>query len=1073
MTLRSMTSIAALALVLGGCPNDPTGSPDAGSTADGGGVAQDVGVPVGDAGALDAGEAPVQITGVTPVSGTARGGTRVRLSGVGFLQATEVLVNGIPASDVLTLNERILTFRTPSSQPGEAIIRVSNSLGSAESSSFTYYDPLELSSIAPAFGSTLGGTAVTLVGDGFTDRTAVLIGGRAVRGMVVVSPTEITGFAPPAAAASEVDVEVVNAFGRKVLPLAFRYHSPVWINQVSPAGGTTAGNYVIILSGTGFAADSVVELGGEACHDTEVLSATTIRCVVPAAGQAGAVDVTVSGLQGSDTLSGGFVYVDANSNVVSLAAVVPSSGPSSGGNTVALIGTELDGDFLQVFVGEEAAGDVVVVGDTLEVTVPAGAVGSHDVRLTTGNGGAELADAYTYYTALSIGSVSPNRGPVDGGTEVSVSGAGFGEALEAWLGGVPLEITRTGDSFTFVTPASSGGPAELRLRLGRQVVRLADAFVYEAPLSLVGIHPNRGAQAGGTYVVVTGSGFSKGPMRVLFGFNEGTRLQVLNDNTAVVYTPSQVPGLYDVTVAIDAENVAIDDGFTFFDPGFALGGVHGGDIEGALNVTVLTPTMVGLVPVANALVFLGLEADTEYATFTNAAGQATLSGPEVYGPQTVTAVATGCSATSVAEASSSDVTLIVSCPGGGGGGGGGGASPPYVLPRIQGCVTNFSKALFDTGTLGPDERAFAQVDLTRKNVFGQPTQKFTVWEIPVPVGGQPCQTMQGNCRVIQGTDMVFEDGGCFDFATVPGRYALLAWAGVYNIRTQEVVELRQLGVRRSVQAVLGETLAAQNIQLSYPLDASLSITLQNAPGQLPNKPGPNRNKVTTFLNFGGEGGYPLGDIDGVSPVLTQNDLPDFPGEFLTFYGGAFTRSWDPAMVTGPQCSNASACAAGQTCANTQWGQLCSGGWSFSYPYSVGVRHGVGDLEAGVTLDPILPFPELESPVNGGVLRNGYFRWKPAETGPTPSLYKVIMINLGTQQRWEFFVPGNQRKFRLPNFPQLDDENMPPVPGAGAYIWALSAIYSPGFDYDAWAYTDLNTIGRRAWTFDVEYFTKNF
>ena len=51
-----------------------------------------------------------------------------------------------------------------------------------------------------------------------------------------------------------------------------------------------------------------------------------------------------------------------------------------------------------------------------------------------------------------------------------------------------------------------------------------------------------------------------------------------------------------------------------------MGGAHGGDIEGAVNVTVLTPTMAGLQPKSGAMVWLGLHADTEYVGFTNGAG---------------------------------------------------------------------------------------------------------------------------------------------------------------------------------------------------------------------------------------------------------------------------------------------------------------------------------------------------------------------------------------------------------------------------------------------------------------------
>ena len=68
----------------------------------------------------------------------------MRLRGVGFMPDSTVTVNGEPGLDLLTLNERIITFRTPPGAPGTATIRVANSLGNAElEDAFTYYDPLE------------------------------------------------------------------------------------------------------------------------------------------------------------------------------------------------------------------------------------------------------------------------------------------------------------------------------------------------------------------------------------------------------------------------------------------------------------------------------------------------------------------------------------------------------------------------------------------------------------------------------------------------------------------------------------------------------------------------------------------------------------------------------------------------------------------------------------------------------------------------------------------------------------------------------------------------------------------
>ncbi len=1061
-------------LVLAGCSDDGTGTVDAGPI-----INLDSGPSITDTGPVttpDAGdvESPVQIQEVAPNSGSARGGTRVRLRGIGFMPDSTVTVNGEPGLDLLTLNERIITFRTPPGTPGLATIRVANALGNDEvSDAFTYYDPLELTAVEPTEGSILGGASIRITGDGFSEATAVLIGGRAVRGLQVVDGQTMEGVVPPTADPGEVDVEVVNAFGRKVLRLAFSYYSPLRAQSVTPAGGAVAGGYDVEIAGAGFTDDLQVHLGDTPCANVVVTSATEATCQAGAANQAGPVALRLNSRRGDDAEPNAFVYISPSQDV-SLQGVVPASGPSSGNNRIHLVGANLIAEPVTVRVDGNATAAALIEGEQVTTLAPRHAVGVVPVEITTSAGSSSLADAYRYYEALEIIRLTPARGPVEGGTFVEVSGEGFAQGMTAYLGGVELQIDVVSNtSFSFTAPAGSGGAAELRIEYERQVVRRPDAYIYEAPLGLAGVHPSRGAQAGGTYVTLTGSGFSKGAVTVSFGFQAATRIRVLNDNTVTVHSPPNLAGTYDVTVAIGDEQDVQSNSFTYFDPAFMMGGTHGGDVEGAVNVTVLTPTMTGLQPKPGAMVWLGLDAETEYVGFTNGAGQVTLSGPDVFGPQTVNAIAQNCSANSIVEAESADVTLIVYCQGPPSAGGGGGGGPPRVYPRLQGCVFDFSKSLFDVSTLGPDERAFAQIELTRRSLFSDPTPKATTWEIPVPNGGQPCQGGEGNCEVIYGTDIIYEEGGCFDFITLPGRYALLAWAGIINSRTQEVRELRQLGVRRGVTAVMGETHQGLDISLSYALDNNITVTMPDAPGQMPGKRGPNKNRVTTYLNFGGEGGYPLGETDSDARVIVQRDLPDFPGEFLTFYGGAFTRIWDPDAVTGPSCVSAGDCEGGQSCVPTQQGNACAGAYNYTYPYSVALRDGVGNTQSGVTLDPIMPFPEIESPVNRGVLRNGTFRWKPATTGAPPSIYNVIVINVATGQRWDFSVPGNQRKFRLPHVPEVEHENAPAIPGPGAYLWGLQAIYIPGFDFENWSLADLDRMARRAWTLDVEYFTKTF
>ena len=152
--MRFYSLLAALTMMTSACSDDTPAPVDAGPI-----VALDAGDQVTDTGSVvtpDAGdvESPVRIQEVAPVSGSARGGTRVRLRGVGFMPDSTVTVNGEPGLDLLTLNERIITFRTPPGAPGTATIRVANSLGNAElEDAFTYYDPLELTGVEPSEGA--------------------------------------------------------------------------------------------------------------------------------------------------------------------------------------------------------------------------------------------------------------------------------------------------------------------------------------------------------------------------------------------------------------------------------------------------------------------------------------------------------------------------------------------------------------------------------------------------------------------------------------------------------------------------------------------------------------------------------------------------------------------------------------------------------------------------------------------------------------------------------------------------------------------------------------------------------
>ena len=68
---------------------------------------------------------------------------------------------------------------------------------------------------------------------------------------------------------------------------------------------------------------------------------------------------------------------------------------------------------------------------------------------------AVLDDAFTYVAAPTITAVKPARGPVDGGTKVTITGTGFGPDAVVGVGNVILDDAKVvnDSTITFVTPA--------------------------------------------------------------------------------------------------------------------------------------------------------------------------------------------------------------------------------------------------------------------------------------------------------------------------------------------------------------------------------------------------------------------------------------------------------------------------------------------------------------------------------------------------------------------------------------------------------------------------------------------
>jgi len=174
--------------------------------------------------------------------------------------------------------------------------------------------PPLINEVSPAFGSTAGGTFITVTGSNFQADATVSVGTSACTGVVRESTTRITCTTPANTDAGPADVSVTNPDLQSVTRAGgFDYHRPPTVSGATPAVVSTLGGATVTVNGNYFVATPAVEFNGTAATGVTFVSATQLTAVAPAT-SAGAVTVKVinpDGLWGTGTGPTAQVYVVA------------------------------------------------------------------------------------------------------------------------------------------------------------------------------------------------------------------------------------------------------------------------------------------------------------------------------------------------------------------------------------------------------------------------------------------------------------------------------------------------------------------------------------------------------------------------------------------------------------------------------------------------------------------------------------------------------------------------------------------------------------------------------------------
>jgi hypothetical protein len=494
------------------------------------------------------------ISGVSPDYGPVDGGTTVTITGSGFTDATAVNFDSNPAASFTVDSDTSITATSPAGAVGAADVTVvadSDTSTTSPADQFTY-EPT-VTGVSPAAGPVAGGNSVTITGSGFDSATNVSFG-LLTASFVTISDTEIVAAVPAASAADTVDVTVGSSSLGTISATGpsdeYSYDQLPTVTGVSPNAGPTAGGTTVTITGTGFTSGATVDFGTTAAPAT-VTSTTSITASAPAGTGTQDITVTTPGGISAASTADQFTYDPAPS----VTGVSPDAGPTAGGSSVTITGTGFTSDST-VDIGGTPVTPVTFNSTTsLTLTTPPG-TGTQDITVTTPEGGmsaTSISDEFTYGPP-SVTSLSPNDGPLSGGTSVTISGAGFTLDSTVAFGMTPAESVtiNSSTSITAVSPVgeSTGAtPVTVTTPGGTSPVSgSAQEFTYLSPPAVTGVSPSDGPLIGGTMVTITGSGFSGGLTAVDFGSTPAASYTYVNDSKIRAVAPPGSPGPVDVTV---------------------------------------------------------------------------------------------------------------------------------------------------------------------------------------------------------------------------------------------------------------------------------------------------------------------------------------------------------------------------------------------------------------------------------------------------------------------------------------------------------------------------------------------
>ncbi len=943
--------------------------------------------------ALGPGEMPLA-TEIVPNAGPTSGMQLVTIYGQFLGHLDTVLFGETPALQIDILDDNTIQVVAPPHPAGvvDVILRAEQDpLGKPIPDGkivkgYRYVGQVEVTGVVPKSGPASGGTAVTISGSGFTADTQFVVGHRLALLPSVIDEHTATILTPPGVSGL-VAVAAANGDGTGQLANAFTYTEPPVLNAVTPGvlPFKPAGGSQLVLHGHGLSGNLLKVMltgpNGAVAADIVSTDGQTLVVTLGPESAAGVYDVTVQQAQGWAKLPQAVALVsmppvgtppDDTLPAWALWTVTPGAQAVNQLRPVALgvsgHATAAEWKQVQVAFGMMPATVVGVAvdpdgaGATLQVqpplTVETNLPQTVNVDVQVGGHTVEKASGFQYLpAALHIDTVAPQALDPAGGTPFTLTwsprttdqaqpaGVRIGALMASQLK-MGTATDGTG-SLTGVAPPGAPGPADVTLLLadGTQTTAFGAVQYASDAHAILAVLPAVGAQAGGTWVNVVGTGLT-GLQHVRFGTALATDVEVHDGGWATVRSPRGDPGPVDVEAMWSPQvRRSLHNGFTYFDPRSGNGGTWGPTIGESLNVTVVRRSD-SKTPIPGALV-IAISGGKTWQGFADDRGQITFSGPGMSAPVDVHASKSGFSAGSLIALSAENATIRLSSttPSNGNGG-----DQPVAPPNgtITGTVLDADKyTVLPAGTCGGEPAVAGNCLPCTKDAIcgaGAKCELLSLSDATTITDGGYCAATctsisdcpdgftcsqfgagsgaRWGCRPKVGQPQVrcepasgglwssgLQPGGTvdafghFSLSVTPGPTAVICRSGYVDKHTGAFVALA-LGVTRNLFTIPGQVVTGVQVHVRVPLNREIRVRMVALP-MGPDTVGGQRN-VTAAIDLGADGYIPMGDTSTheMTDTLVLTRQPSdalFQGDGANlryeFYGGVASSYGGPPMST--------------------------------------------------------------------------------------------------------------------------------------------------------------------------------